>query len=157
MFGAPQTSGQQEGTAKLLAAVGCKPGPQCCAGNVITSISGTALFIIGCIAAAGAMPMTTAGWLTVGFGGTMLLGNLCVGGLKQRKCMVILGTLTAATFILLGSLGAAGIISMKALGVGVLVLAILNPIYCGFGGDMGCLIARNMTRVDASSDHHRDV
>jgi hypothetical protein len=123
-----------------MKAGGCEPGIRCCAGQVIQNISYAALFIIGCVAAAGAMPMTTAGWLAVGFGSAALISNLAAGGLKDRKCMAIIGTLTAASIILVGALGVAGLGALtttKAIGIAVLVLTMTNMTYCAWSCDIG--------------------
>lgn len=132
--------------SSYMKAGGCEPGIRCCAGQVIQNISYAALFIIGCVAAAGAMPMTTAGWLAVGFGSAALISNLAAGGLKDRKCMAILGTLTAASIILVGALGVAGLGALtttKAIGIAVLVLTLTNMTYCAWGCDIGLKIANS--------------
>lgn len=131
---------------------GCEPGIRCCAGQFIQHVSYVALFIIGCVAAAGAMPMTTAGWLAVGFGSAALISNLAAGGLKNRKCMAIIGTLTAASIILVGALGVPGLGALtttKAIGIAVLVLTMTNMTYCAWGCDISLKIARSKS----SSSH----
>ncbi|MCC5832556.1 MAG: hypothetical protein JJU12_05890 [Chlamydiales bacterium] len=109
------------------------PHLRCWAGHLTQAISYLALFIIAIAAAAGAMPPSTAGWLAVGFGGAALIGNLSVGGLKDRKCMVIFGTLTAASIILVGAFGVAGLGALtttKSIGITLLILTLTNTTYC---------------------------
>jgi len=112
-------------------AAGLPPSVHCCSGLLLSYISVIALIIIGSMAAAGVMPLSTAGWTTIGFGSTLLIGNLCAGNLKKHKWTIV-GILTAATFILIGALGVTGFLSLKSLAIGVLVLAIVNPFFAAF-------------------------
>lgn len=100
----------------------------------LAHIASLALFIIGCIGAAGAFPGSgsTMGWVTVGLAlGTFAL-YLAYGKLKERKHELIVFGLIAAALVTVGALGSASILSTAQVGWGIIgtTLAVI-PLQCG--------------------------
>lgn len=113
-------------------ALGMKPGPKCCSLYTLAVISATAVFIIGCIGAAGAFPSgPTMGWTTMGLSGVVLLSFLAIGELQKRKFEVIVVSLLYVTYMVLGVLGGAGVLSATQVGWGVLgTMFVAIPLSC---------------------------
>ena len=99
--------------------LGLELGPRCCATLCGASLISTALFIIGCMGAAGAFPPASMGWVTIGLAGGSFALYLAAGGLKDRKFEVILMALMTAAIVTVGALGAAGVLSVNQVGWGI--------------------------------------
>jgi hypothetical protein len=99
---------------------GYECSPKCCAAMSLSVITGAALFIIGCIGAAGAFPGSSIGWVTVGLaGGTFILTNLASNKFKERKFELISSALITAILVTVGVLGGVGILSSTQVGWGI--------------------------------------
>lgn len=115
----------------LLRAQGIEPGAKCCATVSIAAVASTALFIIGCVGAAGAFPGSTIGWVTIGLGGGSYALSLSLGNLQKRKFDVITGGLVATALVVVGALGGAGILTAQQVGWGIVGTTLANiPISC---------------------------
>jgi len=84
--------------------------------NILSNVMLVALFVIGIVAATGAMSATAAGWTAVGLGGAALAIQFCGGNLKNRKVDLILAAVVAATIITMGALGGAGVLTGAQVG-----------------------------------------
>lgn len=99
--------------------------PMNCAKASIILI-GVALFIIGCIGAAGAFNGTAIGWTTLGLAGSSLLLTASLWD-KKHKWALIEGMVIFAALVVIGALGGSGIITGTGVGYGILI-AILPPV-----------------------------
>ena len=96
---------------------GYECGAKCCAIMSLDTIMSSALFIIGCVGAAGAFPGSTIGWVTVGLGGGGFALSLAHGNFKKRKYDVIVRAFQTAFLVTVGALGGgAGILSAIQVG-----------------------------------------
>ena len=100
--------------------LGLELGPRCCATLCGAGLISVALFIIGCIGAAGAFPPASMGWVTIGLAGGSFALYLAAGNLKDRKFDVIVLALMTAAYVTVGALGAAGILSVTQVGWGII-------------------------------------
>jgi hypothetical protein len=85
----------------------------------MSMLSSLALFIIGCIGAAGILPGSTMGWLVIGLGSGSFLLQLAGGRLQERKGALLVVAVITLVFIILAALGVAGILSGAQVGWGV--------------------------------------
>jgi len=116
-----------------LRAQGYEPGPKCCATQGLSTLAGMALFIIGCIGAAGAFPGSSIGWVAVGLGGGGFALSLAAGNLKKRKLDLIPAAIIAAIVVTIGALGGAGVLSATQVGWGIVGTTLAaGPIFCCF-------------------------
>jgi hypothetical protein len=97
-----------------------EPGAKCCVSLSGLMACSLALFIIGCIGAAGAFPGPTMGWVTVGLAGGGFVLQFVPGNLKQRKVDLICGSLGWVAAIAIGTLGGLGILSATQVGWSIL-------------------------------------
>jgi hypothetical protein len=103
-----------------LEEAGYELGPRCYATVGVSVIASCALFIIGCIGAAGILPGSLIGWTAVGLGGAGFLLSLSLGNFEKRKVELITGALLAAVYVTVGALGATGILSATQVGWGII-------------------------------------
>ncbi len=94
--------------------------------NGIRGVTAVALFVIGCIGAAGVFPGSTIGWTTIGLGGGAFALTLAM---RCRKFFLIIATTAFASFVTLGALGAAGILSGTQIGWGVVGTSLAAGFY----------------------------
>lgn len=100
----------------MMKAQGYDLGPKCFGTMILSSVAGIALFIIGCMGAAGTFPGSSIGWVTVALAGGGFALNLTLGNFKQRKFELIISGLVAATFVTVGVLGGVGTLSTSQVG-----------------------------------------
>lgn len=103
----------------LCMSQGYEMGPRCCATKVIQFITGIALFIIGCMGAAGAFP-GSIGWAAVGLAAGGFVLNLSLGKFKIRKYDLIADALLTTVILTISALGITGIFSTAQVGWGIL-------------------------------------
>ncbi len=80
-------------------------GPRCVAGHVCTPAIALAILIIGCLGAAGVIPGSQMGWITMGLAASGGVIFCCAGTLRHRKIELLHVTLATAAFVTLGVLG----------------------------------------------------
>lgn len=98
-------------------------------------VTNVALFIIGCMGFAGALPPSATGWVTLGLASSAFAFNMLSGYLEKPKFMKSVTTLelipqgfVTAALLTLGSLGGAGILSATQVGGGVVGTLIIGTI-----------------------------
>lgn len=124
-------SSRQVSFSERMKAQGYEPGPKCCATTSLAAIAGIALFIIGCVGAAGAFPGSAIGWVTVGLAGGRFALQLAMGNFKQRKIDLIVSGLLAAVLVTVGTLGGMGVLSATQVGWGIIGTALaFVPLRC---------------------------
>jgi hypothetical protein len=129
---------------ELMKAKGYECSPRCCAISGVAFITSLALFIIGCVGAAGAFPGSTIGWVTVALAGGGFVLNLALGNFKQRKFELILGGLLVAALIPVGVLGGVGILSATQVGWGILGTSLATSLA---GGVYSCLKRKQIEQL----------
>lgn len=125
--------------------------------KVVTALSGVALFVIGCLGAAGILPGSTVGWVAIGLGAGTLILNLAQGKLKDRKITLILAALGAVLPITLGALGVTGVLSGTQLGYGIIIAPFVTIgaglfTGCCVGCGIACCLICGKDEEDASSN-----
>lgn len=103
-----------------LRSQGVEPGAMCCATMSVSAVSMVALFVLGCLGAAGVMSAGTLGWCAVGLGaGGFLISLPSLRGKTLVKTLVV-GGLVAAAIVTVGALGIAGVLSAQVIGWAIL-------------------------------------
>ncbi len=116
----------------------CQDYSTCCT----AMITGFALFVIACMAAAGTFPGATAGWVAVGIGAGGFVLNLISGNLKERKWEIITTALATALLVTIGALGGTGVIAAHHVGGAILGATFGGGIIRGLGTVPDLLQAR---------------
>jgi hypothetical protein len=104
---------------------GLKPGPRCYITQSLCRLTALALFIIGCLGAAGVFPGSTMiGWVTVGLAGGMFVFTLASGNCGNRIPRFIFHLLTTVALVTVGALGGVGTLSMTQVGWGLIGISL---------------------------------
>src|ERR1700722_19660073 len=111
-----------------LKARGYKAGPQLWVTAGLKTIAIFALFVIGCMGAAGTFPGSAIGWITVGISGGGFLLSLGLGKFKKRKFQLIILALITAVMVTVGTLGGTGVLSTAQVGWGIIGITIAGGI-----------------------------
>jgi hypothetical protein len=106
--------------SSIMRAQGYEVGPRCYATTGGSFIASMALFIIGCVGAAGAFPGSAIGWTTVGLAGGGFALSIAAGNFKLRKFDLIISGLMTAALVTIGAFGGAGILSATQVGWGII-------------------------------------
>lgn len=111
---------------------GFELGPKCCAATTVNGVAMLALFVIGCMGAAGTFPGAAIGWVTVGLGGGAFLFNLAsTDDFKRRKLDLIAAAVMAAILVTVGTLGGMGMLSTAQVGWGIVGTGLaFMPVNC---------------------------
>jgi len=91
--------------------------------QAISILAGVAIFIIGCIAAGGAIPPVAAGWSIVGLGAAAGLAGIPVLIKSGQKAIAVILALLAAGYLAVGVCGGIGVLTAPQLGWSVLGIA----------------------------------
>ena len=84
--------------------------------NLVGKVLLVALFVIGCVGAAGAFSGSAMGWTTLGVGLSYLGVKLLGGNLKERKVDLIAAAVMVASLIIFGALGGVGLLTGAQVG-----------------------------------------
>jgi hypothetical protein len=104
----------------------------------VSTLSSIALFIIGCVGAAGRLPASTTGWCAIGLGGTTFVLQSASDLLKNREITWQSFNAFAVASIVCGVLGVTGTLSGTAVGWGVLAVPLVGiGVSCVVGGFLG--------------------
>lgn len=118
-------------TQSELQAQGYPISPRSPATVILNMIASIALFIIGCVGAAGAFPGPAIGWVAVGVAGGRFILNLTLGNFEKRKFELISEALVAAVILIIGVLGGIGILSVTQAGWGIVGASLVAiPVLC---------------------------
>ncbi len=125
---------QWSAVSDALKVQGYNPGSRCCLFTSASVVTGLALFVIGCVAAAGAFPGSAAlGWTAIGLGAGTLALSLALGKLKLRRCELIGTSLQVVAIVAVGALGVAGVLSATQLGWAIVGIPFASiPVNCFF-------------------------
>lgn len=114
---------------KAAEPLGYEPGARCCATLGATKLLWCGLFIAGCVAAANGGSGQTIGLIAIVGGGGMLVLDLSLGKLKQRRFTVIVTAVESSVLIILGIASAAGGLTGGHAGLGIVVtMVVMIPI-----------------------------
>src|SRR5262249_29484339 len=75
-----------------------------------------ALFVIGCIGAAGAFPSAALGWTIVGLGVSYMVVKLLGGNCRNRAIDLVIATAITSLLLMFGTLGGVGVLSGTVVG-----------------------------------------
>jgi hypothetical protein len=112
--------------------------------SLFSGFASLALFVIGCIGAAGILPSSTMGWSAIGLGGAGFLLHITTEDKwKERKMTLLIGTAISLLPVVLGALGVTGILSGIQVGWGLIGIPLTTaPIICCLGVYYGQKIVR---------------
>lgn len=100
--------------------------PKACLPRLLAVLSGLALFIIGCIAAAGHLTGPALAGSIIGLSGASFIFYLMTGDFKQSRSALIIHALATAVFMLIGTCGFTNWLYPVGIGAMVIVAKIFE-------------------------------